>query len=260
MPLLTSNENVSEITGNNNSVIQGCNLTNGDIIINQFDILQFEEAYKRSSNQNNKSLTIFILTSSISNIQSDPELNKEEILNHYGMKCEEWNPFSTTPILKLLDEYHRKSGFTIVTYIFDFGNNDVDQTFKNRLSLKRKNAVLIVDSFSLFFSGNVQIAKLFDESEIGGCIIPAYHSCSESIQNKITQVKTHTFSKLVDYISNYSTYLEDREDKGFVQINLDVKNKDDLFRQLTKIASLHLENITRQVTGLNDFPNIPLHI
>jgi len=253
-------KNTSEIKGNYNIVIQGCNLSSIKVepILSIDD---FDRKLRALYEKDIYPINVLIITTNIDNISKYLSTNVN-LEDYYGSEHKDWKPYKNESIIiELLKEYQTKSGFRIKAFILDSQNFDVETTLINRLKLRQENTILIADGLALSFMGNQKIANIFNHNNIGGCLIPI---CTTHTANILQRIKENIFSvfyTLVEYINNYSEiYLEEKVDNGFVHIELNIPNKNELFRRLTNIATLYLQPIpTRQFPDLDEFESPPLN-
>jgi len=193
------------------------------------------EIYK---NGINNILNIIILSTSADKLNNSYSTN-------YGTHSKEWKPFDDQKnIEELLNEYSIKAGFEINKLYFEDLNlfSEADrENIINEILGEKENFILIIDSNILMFEDYKKITDLFNNSAIGGCIIPIYENkISEEmlskIKTKLNQLYTHFFVNL---------------HKEFMQIELFVQSKDILFRRLSNIAILKLRRESSKKSKLN---------
>jgi hypothetical protein len=161
--------------------------------------------------------------------------DNQNIIHHYNDKVNEWKPFGTETISALLSDFQKVSGYRVSAVYVDFSNVELNQFQKIIFKDRRKSIVVIPDIWALHFSGNADFAQLFDEPEVGGCLIP---TCADLNIKPYHQGKIpEHFASLDSLVTEYAKYLNNaRENKGYLQLDMDIKDKDHLFRRLTHIA------------------------
>ena len=150
-------------------------------------------------------------------------------LEFHDDEIHKWKPFTgEKSILELLGEYLSKSGFKIDAYFIDEMalNPGLISHFKDDIS---PNTILILDCLALYCPTNKIFAKIFDETNIGGCIVPIDQNHSEKIKKVMVSLFQKTFSHLHECFWN-------RLKKEYMHIELEVPSKNSLFRRLTNIA------------------------
>jgi hypothetical protein len=180
-------------------------------------------------------LKILVISTNSEKIKGCKEIDANNVFELYGNNPSDWRPFTTdnNSIIKLLNEFQEKSYFRIKVYFIDNVNIE-DREFKRSLKLEiRKASVLIVDGFSLLFDTNKQFAELFDEDTIGGLLYPICEKHSKDVKDMLIKIRNEVFDNLTDYTNNVFN-------KQFGFIELEVPNKNSLFRRLANIAILNL--------------------
>ncbi|GAB4109422.1 MAG: hypothetical protein OHK0057_12440 [Thermoflexibacter sp.] len=85
--------NTSEVIGNANIVIQGCNLS--QISVNQIGLPQLEQSLRNFINSSTKPLHLLIITTSAKNIEDEvKDIDFSLLKGHYDAKHENWKPYS----------------------------------------------------------------------------------------------------------------------------------------------------------------------
>lgn len=236
-------ENQVKISGNKNIVIQDCEL--GNLTINPIDIHKLAKLLSR-----NKTVAkIIIIVSTLNLIKQEIENKKikefdiSDISDFLSNEQKNWKPFKNKNILQILKEFQEKSGFSIKPIILDSGNLNIDEYLIDEIKYEKKKTILIADGISLHFENNRKIAKVFNDREIGGCLLPIFKKQNENIKQFMMKNNLKTFSSLFRYSNNYSeNFLHKKQDKGFIHIDLQVPDKNTIFRRLTSIMTLHLNS------------------
>lgn len=157
-------------------------------------------------------------------------------IESYGEEVSHWKPFlNEETIAKILVDFQLQSGFKIEAYFI----NDIELNDELISHLKDDicpKTVLIVDCISLYFENNKTFAKIFDNNDIGGCLIPICEKQSIDSKEKMIELHQLTFTHLNQCFWN-------RLKKEYMHIELNVPCKKRLFRRLTNIAVKKL-NIT----------------
>jgi hypothetical protein len=258
MALVKSNQ--ADVEGDSNIVIQGC--SDSTFTIQQIDIAQLEAKLQDMLGQ--ESIVIVVLSTDI--VQLENELSKtlpfsvSEIKNRYGEMPSDWQPFHVNEsILALLKEFEKQSGFKIRPFFMDWRNLKIDKDKKLSLKDRRRRVVLIADIIALNSKGNEAVAKLFDEPETGGCLIPICQTYPDFVQDFAHEKVGEVFEGLMTYVHSYCKFISSCSDnKGYLQFDLHVWDKHVLFRRLTHIACycLSMKPIV-SVSGLAGFDEIP---
>lgn len=244
--------NTSEVIGNANIVIQGCNLS--QISVNQIDLPQLEQSLRNVINSSTKPLHLLIITTSAKNIEDEvKDIDFALLKGHYDAKHENWKPYSQEDtILKLLKDYQDKSGYRLNAFILDFQDEEIDSIFIDSLKNMKKNIVLIADSLALRFSGNTALAKIFNDKDIGGCLMPICQTHTAKHREIMLKNGKKVFSSLYNFHYKYAeVFLKQRQDNGYFYIDLEVADKNTFFRRLTSIARLQFD-LTCVIPALQD--------
>jgi hypothetical protein len=234
--------NTIDMYGNNNIVIQSCDFST----ISVHSILNLDELKEKLDNLLNLHITpvnILVITSTSERLKlAYPDFDVSEIENRHGAAQKDWKPFvNEVEILNILAEYQKKSGFQIQAFILDLQQN-VDNTLINRFKLRKKDTILIIDGLALYYSGNQEIARIFNENDIGGCLMLICKNYSSQIKQKIHLHSESVFHSLHDYYNQYAQIYVQERNNGFFHFDLQVEDKNHLFRRLTSIATSHLLN------------------
>lgn len=234
--------NTADVEGDGNVVIQGCN--DSTFTIQQIDVAQLETKLQEMLGQD----SIVVVVLSTDKAQLVNELSKtlpfavSEVQNRYGATPSDWQPFhNQDSILTLLNEFEKQSGFKIRPFFIDWRNVKIDTDKKRTLKDRRKRVVLIADVIALHSKGNETVAKLFNEPESGGCLIPICHTHTKNVMDFAHQKVTEVFDDLKAYVHTYCNFISNcSENKGYLQFDLHVWDKHVLFRRLTHIACFSL--------------------
>jgi hypothetical protein len=256
-------DNKADVEGDNNIVIQGC--SDSTFTIQQIDIAQLETKLQEMLGQD--SIVVVVLSTDLAQLEN--ELSKtlpfsvSEVRNRYGATPADWQPFGIQEsILAILTEFEKQSGFKIRPFFIDWRNVKIDTAKKRTLKDRRKKVVLIADIVALHSSGNQTVAKLFNEPEAGGCLIPICQTHTENVMSFAQKKVNEIFDDLQAYVHSYCDYISNcSENKGYLQFDLQVWDKHVLFRRLTHIACFCLSMKPKVlVSGLagieDDIPNL----
>jgi hypothetical protein len=258
MALVKSNQ--ADVEGDNNIVIQGC--SDSTFTIQQIDIAQLESKLQDMLGQD--SIVVVVLSTNLTQIET--ELSKtlpfavSEVKNRYGAAPSDWQPFHIKEsIFALLKEFERQSGFKIRPFFMDWQQAKIDIPKKLTIKDRRKKVILIADFIALQSEGNEIVAKLFNEPESGGCLIPICQTYSQNVIDFAHEKVDTIFDDLKAYVHTYCNFISNcSENKGYLQFDLHVWDKHVLFRRLTHIACfcLSMKPIV-SVSGLASFDEIP---
>jgi hypothetical protein len=225
--------------GNGN--IQVVDVTNSTITINTADntaLYQLIDEIK-ALHHDGKILHLLVLATTRDRLKglSSPlegEPFWPTVLAQHGPNPEDWRPYYDDKISQLIMDYHKASGFKVEALFVDGWDvaNELDIVSEIKSVLRRKT-VLLVDSMALDFAENRTLAKLFDEDEIGGCLVPIW-------QEHDAKLQTHLQSKAFGVFSHLNTLFHKKFHVSCVFIELAVPTKELLFRRLTNIATKHL--------------------
>ncbi len=234
----SSKVNKIKIEGDKNISVQ--DVYNSSVVINTADMGEvqklIEELHDLYSVQGNNTLNIFVLTTTVDRIKElYSDFTEFEIpYKNYGNEPLDWVPFNNkASITELLTEYSQISGFKIEAYLIDNWMPDDDDILATLVDDIVPNTILVADSLSLDFTNNRDFAKLFDDSTIGGCLIPVCHNFSKTLQFYLLQRQRQVFRHL-------NTCFYRRFNREYIFIEPNVASKEELFRRFTNIATKHL--------------------
>lgn len=155
--------------------------------------------------------------------------------NQYGAHAFDWKPFKNeNTIGDLLQEYAQKSKFDVQplkpTIYDDF------QT----ISKYKKRFIVIVDCFALKHCTNKknkgQIATIFSQiDEIGGLLVPICNQADADMQQYLIAERDDMFKNIFEYY--YTSGLQ----RPYIYVEITVPTKNELFRKLSNIATVHLQ-------------------
>jgi len=184
-----------------------------------------------------KFINILVITTTKDRLEQITEIEteiKQQLKFHYENEPKDWKPYcNDNSIINLICDFHSKSGFKIKAYFVD------DFIIDNRILLTflqedfSRQTILIADGIALYHKNNSELAKVFDKSNIGGCLFPICKNHSNKIKELFLQSKMRTFSNIDDYY--YNTF-----NRQYMNIELHIPTKEDLYRRLTNIAVKHL--------------------
>lgn len=232
-------DNNAKIESSPNSVIiQGVDSSDINVVINSLDVNELKEQLKTLLIKR-EPLTIFILTTVWERLKSYIS-NKDSFGANYHTETENWKPFSKeVRLVDLLAEYEKKSGFKLNIFILDCIDAIPSYDLIDDLKAEKNHIVWIIDSFALCCGGNKKIAEILDEPLIGGCLIPCDDKLKEdSANHQLHKSNTeNSFRSLTNFTANYyDRFLGNKNDEGFIHVDLEVRTKHTLFRRLTAIA------------------------
>ena len=93
--------------------------------------------------------------------------------------------------------------------------------------------ILIADCLSLYFTENKNLARIFNKSDIGGCLLPFCSAFNSELSDFIEKIKVETFNDLHQYFYN-------KFNKHYLHIEMNVSFKEILFRRISNISIKHL--------------------
>lgn len=229
--------NKAHIDGDGNLVLQDISASTVNISTISDEIKTFiEDLYTWHQENFIKPNTINIIVLStvkdkISNNQNFDDFNIED---NFGDIPAEWRPYQNSDtIFNLLKEYNRISGFKIEAYFID-EIEIKDKAFESDLKLDiSPETVIIIDGFALSHEKNKKFANIFDNHLIGGCVIPICEKHKPEVKHFISKKQKEVFPDITYFYHN-------KFSKQFINIELNVPTKEDLFRRLTNIAVKHL--------------------
>jgi len=225
------------IDGNGNIAIQ--DITNSTINISNIpeEIKNFVEDLTSWLVNESKIINILVISTTQDRLLSISEINtenKEQLKFHYIDEPKDWKPYKNEDsIMNLICDFHTKSGFKIKAYFIDDFEIDSREMLSFLQEDFRKQTILIVDGISLYFKNNHDFAKIFDNSVIGGCLFPICNNHSNEIKELFIQSRLKTFPNIDDYYHH-------KFNRQYMNIELHIPTKEDLYRRLTNIAVKHL--------------------
>lgn len=232
-------------SGDGNIVVN--DIVNSEITINQdsnelSDILR--EMYNWNLNDPPRYLSIIVISTSADRIDSIDNLSAKDIAllkEYYGETPKEWKPFDKiSTISDLIGEFHNRSGFKIEAFFIDgweLENEDFVADLKEDISPR---AILIADCLSLYFDENKTFAKIFNKSDIGGCLLPFCREFNPEITHLIENLKIDTFNDIYQFFYN-------KFNRHYLNIEMNVSRKEIFFRRISNISIKHL-NVPEPIT------------
>lgn len=250
MPIVENNENTSDIVGNNNVVIQGCNLDK--ITITPIDTDKLVEQIEQKINGITEPLHIFVIATIADKLKlkiADGSLTcvTDAVLpnSHHDTDRDKWKPFvNSETIVELLKQFKELSGFNVNAFIVDFDDALPSPAESANLQRLRAHTIYIVDTLSLVYEGNKRLLEnIIAAPEIGGCLIPICEHSSLAYKDFAKRsAELHLFQHFQVSHCYADDILKRKDDTGYIHIDLAVPDKNMLFRRLTAIATLHLPN------------------
>jgi hypothetical protein len=228
-----------QINGSHN--IQLADVTNATITINTTDPTALSTLIDelKALQLEATGLTILVLSTTQARLQTLAAQPMGEpfwpaVLAQHGASPQDWQPYNAERVSELMLAYHLLSGFRVEALFVDGWDIADEQDIISEIkSVLRKKTVLIVDGMALHFAENAALAKLFDEDEIGGCLVPIW-------QQHPPKLHDHLQSKAFDVFSHLNTVFHKKFHVSCVFTELSVPTKETLFRRLTNIATKHL--------------------
>lgn len=223
--------NKSYVDGNGNLILQNVSASNISITNITDELKTFIEDIHRwniESQERKGTLNIIVLATTIDKINSINQFLPLELTN-YGNFPSDWKPYlDNKSIFELLQEYIEKSGFKIEAFFVD-DINTTEIAIRSELNDILSSTILIVDGLALYSNKNEKFAKIFDNTQTGGCIVPVCKTHNEQVKTLITEKETEVFELLhYNYFNKFN--------RQFVNIELNIPTKEDFFRRLTNIA------------------------
>ena len=198
-----------------------------------------QELIEISKKHSKDILNIIILSSSSNKTIDGTTINTNEI------HSKSWKPFGNdTSIDELLNTYSEKAYLKInKLYIEDLDLFSVQnkQDILDDILGEKENFIIIIDSNTLLVDDYDDIVSIFNNSAIGGCIIPIAKNevnelIIEKVKIKLNQLYTHFFKHF---------------HKEYIQIELFVPTKEKLYRRLSNIAISKLGRIPNKKSKLS---------
>jgi hypothetical protein len=228
-----------QINGNHN--IQLADIHHSSVVINLADQTALAQLVDelRSLHQDGSVLSLLVLATTQARLQPlAAKLGSQEywakLLACYGQQPEEWRPFADEPIGELAVAFQASSGFRLEVLFVDGWDlaQDPDLVSDIKSELRRRT-ILVADGLALHFADNQFLAKLFDEDEIGGCLVPIWQGHPKKLQDLVQAKVSGVFSHL-------NTLFFKRFNYSCMFVELVVPTREVLFRRLTNIATKHL--------------------
>jgi len=229
--------NKLKIDGNGNISIQ--DISNSTIAINTTIPESLQSLLEDLINWQtpNNTLNIIVVATTQEHFETISEVEFKSFipLQNYAKEPKEWKPYNNeNSISELIKEFHEKSGFKIDAIFIDNLKID-DEIFLSELKDDiSPNTILIIDGLSLYFTENREFAKIFDKSDIGGCVIPI-------CEKHIPEIKSFIFKNQKQVFRHLNTCYFKRFHQQYMFVELDVPTKEISFRKLTNIAIKHLD-------------------
>lgn len=186
--------------------------------------------------------------------------DNESILARYGTDAQSWKPYLQETIGELLEEFPKRCQFTIKpTYITTQdldGNSKHD--FLHAIDKQKNYHILVADGLVFCHTSAKIIAQEFNNTSIGGCLMPVCETLPKAVQKKTKKHIEDVFKdKLHYWLYNYANLTT--KDTGFVYVDLEVPNKHQFLRKLSHIAHFHISNlqIPQEFEDLDKFIDSP---
>ncbi|TAE13954.1 MAG: hypothetical protein EAZ95_10320 [Bacteroidetes bacterium] len=226
----------------NQAVLRGCTIQAGKANF-YVDNEALVQAFFQASNE---PLRILVITETAGAMQKILPTHFEEIERHYSFALEYWRPFAgEKDITDLLKEFQEKTGYQLevgFAGVHTWQNYLVEKHTKT-LKIRCKNTILVADSFALDHTRNATLAKVFDDFNVGGCILPLQQNLSDDAVAYAKKLQADIFPTLSESMGEFHENLKDfvsNHYHGLVQVELEVHSKADFFRRLANIAHYHL--------------------
>lgn len=230
-------------TGNfENAIIREC-IINSDNVEFKIDI---KEISVELFNAQNNPLYILVVCETNGFMAKQMQIEKNiNISEYYGFGLECWRPYKgESDIVKLLEDFKKKTGYSLHICFLGAGNWQNQLKEKENILRKWKNLkkrfVLIVDIFSLCNELNEKVANIFDDNDVGGCLIPIdLKNHKKSAIKYYKKHKQNTFNHLYGNINQYHENINEIATGGcfgLMHIELEIASVANLFRRLHFIA------------------------
>ncbi|OQY05250.1 MAG: hypothetical protein B6I20_01620 [Bacteroidetes bacterium 4572_117] len=212
---------------------------NYDTILNELKIL-LHKVIEIANKDRKDILNIIILSAPPIGVKDNHALK-----NMHKNHSKDWKPYiNDTSIDELLNTYSEKSYLKINKLYFEdfdmFSARNKEEVLEKILG-EKENFILIIDPKSLFIDDFNDIVNIFNNSAIGGCIIPIIEN---DINSKIIEVVRTKLNQL--YIHFFKHF-----HKEFIQIELFVPTKEKFYRRLSNIAISKLGRIPNKKSKLS---------
>lgn len=225
------------IDGNGNIVIQDVNNSVVNISNISSEIKKIFEDWASWLENETKAVHILVVSTTQDRLLSIQELNvelKEQLKIHYNSEPKDWKPYKNEDsIINLICDFHTKSGFKIKAYFVDNFEIDSRELLSFLQEDFRKQTILIADGIALYLKNNHDLANVFDDSIVGACLLPICDKHPKEVKELFVQSRLKTFPNIGDYYHN-------KFNRSYMNIELHIPTKEDLYRRLTNIAVKHL--------------------
>jgi len=231
------NSNKIDNKGDNSVIIQGSTLENCNITTN-FNEKKFFEFVQAIALSDSIPLTILVITITQERLNNANFNNNEEINLRYGENYKDWQPFKNERIIDILYDFQTINGFKINVVFVECQENTLNNIFALKLKLFRYRTIAVIDCLALdkSFSGNRQLAKIFDVPEVGGCLIPFCKNYSEEVKFQLRTNREETLPDLSIYLSNFSEFMFPNSNTDLSQIELEIPDKNKFLQKLLFFA------------------------
>jgi len=229
--------NQAHIKGNENILLQSIHMDNQSQIninnINTEDIVQELKEWYQAYNR--QSLQLLVITTTQDRLSALENIAPEVLFNFYGQEPKDWKPYGKENIAELVENFSKITTLdaNVRAFVVDSQNILKNEKTLAYLKLTRGQMLVIVDGLSLAIEENKNIAQIFDDVSIGGCLIPVYSKFTIETIKQIQQLKEETFK-------HWYIYLEEFPEKGFLYVEFDINSRGEFFRRITNIALQHL--------------------
>lgn len=196
--MFSLSKNTTAIDGNGNIIIQG--VESSTITVNADNTTELNSLIVKlgqiEQQPGQNPISVLILTSpleDIENLTDSRELTPKlihPIKDYYkGKSLQDWKPFGDRSIVQIIQDVaaNISRGF-IINQLNNYSDSLLDIEIQAVFRYIRKDSILIVDSLSLLNTGNMEIAEMFDDYHVGGCII-VDSCCLDSKEKELLEAR-----------------------------------------------------------------------
>ncbi|MBP7534635.1 MAG: toll/interleukin-1 receptor domain-containing protein [Chitinophagales bacterium] len=201
------------------------------------------ESQAQQGTRLNSEFWIMVLSTNLNQLVIDdktlPKKQRDKLTQwsqkQYGEHVFDWKPFTNGETIgKLLEEYAHQSKFDVQLL-----NPNIYEHFST-LAKHKKHIIVIVDCLALSYCNNKKnkekIATLFNIiNEIGGLLIPICEQADADIKQHLISGRDSNFKDI------FTPYYQSGLQSAYIYIEINVPNKNELFRKLSNIAVKHLK-------------------
>lgn len=225
------------IDGDRNITVQ--NVHDSTVIVDTGNLKEIrqmlEELHSWQLSTFSNTINMFVIASTQARIAQLKHIDTSYWLPRYGEQPKDWKPYHNAgSIVELIQEFHQKSGFRLTVFFIDRWMIDDELILANLRDDISPQTILIADALSLRFEKNQRFASLFDRAETGGCLFPICSQHTVSAKNEVRATASDVFPHLY-------TCFNQRFNRQYINIEMEIPTKEKFFRRLTNIAVKHLD-------------------